>query len=274
MRIANIVMLYKNADEIIEYTKKLERLNHAENIELIIVVNDIGNTSITSLTEKIVTRKIKHFVYYPYKNIGYFNGFIYGINEYLNDKNNLPEWIILSNTDIDFSEKKFLDSFFENRYADDVWCVGPSIYVPEMKRYQNPECIKRRSKHEIERLLRIFCSPLIGNGYIRISSLKHWFKFFNCQKPKSEYVYEVHGAFFAFRNVFVNYIKDKPFKALLYSEETYIAEHMLICGKRTYYDSDIEIIHNEHSTTGKININFKREHLYKSMKVIYDEFYK
>lgn len=273
MKIANIIMLYKNVDEIIEYTKKLERLNHADNIELIIVVNNIGDTTTRLLDEKFMGCKIKYFIYYPPNNIGYFNGFIYGINAYLNDGNTLPEWIILCNTDIDFLDRKFLDPFFENKYADDVWCVGPSIYVPEGKRYQNPECIKRRSRYKVKRLLRIFYFPLLGSIYIRISFLKHRFKFYNFQKPESEYVYEIHGAFFVFRNMFVNYIKDKPFKALLYSEETYVAEHMLICEKKTYYDSDIEIVHNEHSTTGKTNMKFKCKNLYKSMKEIYDEFY-
>jgi len=68
-------------------------------------------------------------------------------------------------------------------------------------------------------------------------------------------------------------LDDRKFKALLYSEEAYIAELIREYNKKTYYDSNIEVIHNESAVTGKLANKKKAKYIADSLKVIRDEFY-
>ena len=74
------------------------------------------------------------------------------------------------------------------------------------------------------------------------------------KKTESRYVYEVHGSFFILKGEFAEYLKSKQFGAFIYCEEAFLAENVYHNGKKIFYDSEIEIIHLEHSVTGLMKV--------------------
>lgn len=268
--ILNIIICYNNADEVKSYIESTRGLDCGKSVKFIVVINAVKKE------ESEIIEKIKSYdyvqVYMPEKNVGYINGLLYGYEEYsknhdIKDVN----WIVLSNTDIEYEKKSFLAYFLNKNYDDDIWCVAPSVYSKNTSSYSNPSSLYRRSRKEIDRLIKIFSNPFIGSLYIFLSKLKRTpFS----KRPKSQYIYEVHGCYFIIRRCFIELLIKNKYQAFLYSEETYIAEHAYKNGKRIYYDDGFQVIHNEHSVTKKVNYVRKTKLFAESLLIIRDNFYK
>ena len=270
-QIVDIVIFYDNEKEVYEYAKDLSQQTAKEDIILVIVVNKRGNMQLENFKIKMDRLPISIFVFDPNKNLGYLNGVVYGYYEYCKVSKSMPKWVVVSNTDIEFSNNKFFEDFLNTSYQDDIWCVAPSVYSPKKESYDNPEYINRCTKDKINKLIYIYERPLLAFLYARLSKIKGRLK--RNKKQNSQFIYSAKGCFFIIRNELATIINDRKFKALLYSEESYIAELIREYKKRTYYDSTIEIIHNESAVTGKLAIKKKAKYIADSLKVIRDEFY-
>lgn len=271
MKILNFVVAYKNLREVLEYAEELSRQECANEIGLVVVVNEAKDEEVERFKKEATEIDLEIIVYETRENLGYFNGFLYGVNRFAESFSMFPEWIVLSNTDILYRDKAFYNGFIQGKYSLDTYCVGPSIYKADTKTYQNPEALSRRPALKMKELAFIFSHKYLARLYIQLSNFKRSKP--ALEKPNGGFVYEIHGAFFAMRRNFVEYIMHKKYGALLYSEETYVAEELLRLGKKTYYDSEIEIIHNEHSVTGKLSIDNKARFLAESLKYIIKAYY-
>lgn len=270
-RIVNIVIYYANEDEVFVYAKNLSKQTEARNISLVVVVNKEGSIGLNSFENKLSEIDLDILVFNPNKNLGYMNGLIYGYNQYIEATKDIPNWVVMSNTDIEFSDDSFFGNFLGTAFEEDVWCVAPSVYSPATNSHDNPQYTVRYSIKDLNRRIFIFEKPLVAYLYIKLSAIKS--KFFKKKKKDSRFVYSAHGCFFIIRNELAEILKHKKYKALMYSEEAYIAENIRGNGKRCYYDSMIEIIHNESSVTSKLDINIKSKYIADSLKVIRGEFF-
>lgn len=83
----------------------------------------------------------------------------------------------------------------------------------------------------------------------------------------------MHGCFFFISKDIADYLLENPYKALMYSEEIYIANIVSRMGKKSLYDSNIEITHFENAVTKLIGISTKSKYVAESLKAIKEEFY-
>ena len=269
--IVHTVILYANEKEVFKHAKDLSQQTVAENIALVIVVNKRGDIRLEDFKRKLDTLSIDTFVYNPNENLGYLNGTIYGYNQYCQETQDTPKWVVVSNTDIEFCNNKFFEDFLHKVYDNDVWCVAPSVYSSNNNSFDNPEYIDRCKKEKIDRLIYFYERPFLAYLYEKTAKLKG--KLGRNKKQDSQFIYSAKGCFFILRNEMASLLNDRKFKVLMYSEESYIAEIIRNRDKKTYYDCTIEVIHNESTVTGKLQIQQKAKYVVESLKVIRDEFY-
>ncbi len=261
-----IVICYFNAYEVIDYHKKVVKLDTGENVPYIVVVNG-ANDSELELLERYEMETETVYVFNPNENLGYYNGLIYGYLRYQEQTGSVPNYVVMSNTDIDYTQNDFFTILRKRAYTDDVWCIGPSIFVKEYKSYDNPVSRERYEKKYIESLIRRFSIPIFRELYVIAAFLKP--KFFKRRKDlKSGKAYELHGCFFILTGDAVEYLKKQKYGVLLYSEETFIAEHIFRMKKSAFYDSGLEVVHLEHSTTSKLRPTERAARFAESMRYI------
>ena len=83
-------------------------------------------------------------VYFPDANLGYFGGAAFGLKKYLTE-NPLPEWIMVSNTDIVFADQGLFVRL-ANLYRDAM--PNPAILAPDIlleSRGALPSTVRRQS---------------------------------------------------------------------------------------------------------------------------------
>lgn len=270
MTILNTIIYYDNFDEIEQYCDNIFKMPMTNDLFITITVNKINDNDIKKLDDfaKLYENII---VYYPPKNLGYMNGMICGYSEYKKIKGNKPDYVIMSNTDIEYPDSEFFCKFIKKEYDDNIWVIGPSIYANKRKSYDNPTSYQRRSVKQIKKIIRFTTFPLISGLYVRLSDVKA--RMHKMPEPSSSFVYEVHGCFFIVKNEFAEQLEKNKYGMLMYSEESYIAEECFKYKKKAFYDKELKVIHNEHSVTGKIKYTKIAKYISTSLKYILEEYY-
>lgn len=269
-RIVNIVTLYSNENEVIEYAQSLSSQSIAQNVILVIVVNKKSEKHDETFIKNIKNINLETYIYYPINNLGYLNGLIYGYNQYIKE-HDPAKWIVMSNTDINFSTNRFFEDFLINKYEDDIWMIGPSVFSSENKSYDNPQYCNRHTLQSINKRIYIFTRPKLAYCYLKLANLKAKLK--KQLKLDSQFSYSVHGCFFFINSNFMELLKNKRYTPLMYSEEAYLAELVRLNNKKCYYNSEIEVIHKGSTVTGKIEIERKSGYFLESLEYIKKEFY-
>lgn len=269
--IINIVICYNNAAEVMEYYNEILSLNEGNKVGYVVVIN----SSTDEEANRLVTfgNENEHvYVFNPGKNLGYMNGLLHGYRGYRDQTRLIPKYVIMSNTDIAFQDKKFISKLDNKTYPNNLGVIGPSILVSELESYDNPVSDERYSLQYLNNLISRFSTPIIRELYVTASFLKP--KFIKRKKDtKSRNVYELHGCFFILTSKYVEFLKDMEYGVLLYSEETYVAENAYRNGFIAYYDSDLEIVHKEHSTTSKLKPTRRAKLMAESMTWIRDTYF-
>ncbi len=272
IKLLNTVICYDNPKEVINYVNILSTLKCANEIAVCIIINKLDNENESKFKQQLNQISIKTFVCKPNKNLGYLNGMLYGYKKFIAQfEISDLKYIIMSNTDIGFPDKSFISKVLSKKYENNIWLIGPAVYVPQKNTYDNPSCIKRRTKKTVKRIIAIFKTPIIKELYIWASDVKSRIR--KRKRGNSQYVYAVHGCFFLVSKDLANAMLEKPFRALLYSEEAYVSEMTYHAGKKAYYDADLLVEHNEHSVTGKLNYSRLAFYIAESMKIILQDFY-
>lgn len=263
------VMNYGTEDEIIKYASELSRQTAVSDLCLMIVDNKYDASA--NLESKLQNIEIDFIYWNAGKNLGYLNGALYGIDKFIQMRGYIPEWLVISNTDIEYSTQDFYTRFLGNKYDKDIWCIAPSVIAPN-GRYCNPHYKKRIPLSKVNRLIRIFSHPILMKSYYWLSALKAEKKSGN-SKEKSQYVYSSHGCYFILRREFYESLDGEKYGVLLYSEESFIAEFILENSKKSFYDDSLEVFHTENLVTGKLNYKIKGNFIAQSMKYIKYRFY-
>lgn len=270
MKFLNVIICYNNSKEVVKYIQSVLTLR-AKDIFFSVVINAGICEDFDRLKDFSECSKYKNVnIFVPRNNLGYLNGLLYGYRQFV-ALHDTPDYVIFSNTDIEIRDANFFDKIEQKKYSSDIGCIGPSIYVREREVYDNPVCDNRRPLSEINKLVKILSIPFIRGLYVNLSDFKT--RFTKKKKTNSRFVYEVHGCFFILSNTFASLLAQKEYGALMYSEEAYVAEKIREFGYKVYYDSDLEVIHLEHSVTKGLKGEKIAKHICDSMKIIRKEFY-
>ncbi len=269
--IINIVICYNNAAEVMDYYNEILSLDEGNKVGYVVVINSSNDEEANKLV--IFGNENEHvYVFNPGKNLGYMNGLLHGYRGYREQTGLIPKYVIMSNTDIAFQDKKFITNLDNKIYPNSLGVIGPSILVSELNSYDNPVSDERYSLQYLNNLISRFSTPIIRELYVTASFLKP--KFIKRKKDtKSRNVYELHGCFFILTSKYVELLKDMEYGVLLYSEETYVAENAYRNGFIAFYDSELEIVHKEHSTTSKLKPTRRAKLMAESMTWIRDTYF-
>lgn len=261
------VIFYDNYDEVNLFLSELNKQRNAI-IHVAITINKDTNLQSDQLVKEWPTLNINLFK--PESNIGYLNGLFFGY-EGLLKLGHSSNWVIFCNTDIELPSDNFISSFLSKEYSDDIYCVAPSVFEKNRKVFENPQYKSRYSLGSLNRRIFIFSHPRVAKFYISLSQVKARIKR-SRQKEVSCYVYSAHGSFFFLKNRFLKEI-DRHYMSLMYSEEAYIAEEIRLKNKKIYYDEQLEVVHNESQSTGKLNIDKKSSYIADSLKEIRKKYF-
>lgn len=269
--ILNLVINYDNEEEVIKYAKTLENQSISDKIILVIVINKMGLLSKSDFNQKLNEINLKIKIYDAGENLGYLNGCLFGYKKFIEKNNYNLDWVLISNTDLIIKNRNFFSEFFSYDYSNKTWCVAPSVYNINNKTYDNPKYKSRIPISKINKTIFIHKHPLLSLVYLKLGKYKS--KLTKKNKPKSQHCYSVQGCFFALRKKFIDIVNDRSFDAFLYSEENYISELLRLYDKKCYYNSEVEIIHNEKQTTSLLNYKKRANFYVESLEYIRKEFY-
>ena len=265
------VVNYKNEQEVLDYARNLSNQTALSEIHLLVTNNASSSSVNLDLEQELSTLPISACYYEPGKNLGYLTGALYGYRQYMVSAKKEPLWVIVSNTDIEIKDSDFFLKMITNDYSEDIWCLAPSVYSASKKTYDNPQYTERISLSKLNRLIWIHERPLLAFLYAKLSKMKA--KFTRKKKMGSRYVYSAHGCFFALRMPFIDLLKSDGYSGVLFSEEAYIAENILLSGGKAFYDSSLEVVHNDSSVTGLLKMSLKAELVCESLMLIRSKFY-
>ena len=271
-KILNVVVCYQNENEIINYCRELEHQYQSNRIVFVVSINKISNDkNYRILKQELKKSSINTYIYSTGNNLGYLSGLLFGYNKFCHDsKDTNFQFIIFSNTDIQYIDFDFFKKLSLTKYDKDILCIGPSVYDPKQKSYRNPYIIKRYRKLDL--ILRNIMFDRIYLADI-ISFLKRKLNRKKNSKLDSQFTYGVLGCYFILKPELVNKLFDYYPWELLYGEELLISEIIRTCKKKCYYDSNLEVIHNTGSVTSLQKKSKIRKMIVKSNKRILKEFY-
>lgn len=266
------IINYANEDEVLNFALHLAKQTIAKDILLTVTANKWTDGKRMWLYEMLNTVDLDITLFDYQKNLGYLNGCL-APYQVLREKMAFHvKWVVISNTDIEFASENFFEILLKQKYADDVGCVAPNVYVPTTGAFENPRYIRRFTRHEIQRRISIFSSiGIISNAYQRLASIKAGRA--RNEEQESQYVYLAHGCCFAVSDQVADALCEIPYSALLYSEEAYVAEMAIQIGKRIYYDRELKLYHHENAVTGRLKNEQRAKMLADSLSMIYRQFY-
>ena len=261
---------YGTENEIIEYAIKLEQQTAVKDLCLVVIDNKYNEQK--HLEDNLKKLDIDCIYFKANQNYGYLNGALYGVDKFVEKFNYVPQWIVVSNVDIEYTNDTFYEEFLTKTYPDDIWCIAPSVQSLNGN-YCNPHYKERISLSKINFLIKIFKHPFLIKIYYKLNYLKSS-RNQNSIKQKSQYVYSSHGCFFILRNDFYKALNGEKYGVVLYSEESFIAEFIIENNKKSFYDSSIEIKHMENLVTGNLNYKDRGNYVSSSLEYIKKRFYK
>ncbi len=201
-------------------------------------------------------------VLFPEKNLGYFGGAAYGLSSYL-DTHPLPDWVIVSNTDIEFQDPAFFCKLAELYVQHPPAVIGPDILLvsrnghPSSRTHQNPYYCKRPIPGKMRLLAAISGNYFTYTAYEFLSSLRYAAMNMVARVRLREAVeetaadrprpiYAPFGAFMVFHRQYFESGGNLSYGSFLFGEEIFIAETARRLGMTIVYDPRLRLCHREH----------------------------
>lgn len=267
-RVIISVASYNNEAEVIEYGRQLSAQSYIDNIVYLVTANSEKNYNY--LEEELKSLAVETHLYNPSKNLGYLNGCLYGIKQFSRTRED--DIYIISNTDLEICSTGFIMQIERIMKDKDIYCLGPSIRLKTGK-YQNPFLNERPSPRKVLMWRLLQGNPFSLRVYSELSRVKRRSKD-NYEKKESANVYAVHGSFFALSSACVKSLLQTPNDIFMFGEEILIAEVAREQNAIVYYTKELEIVHNENSTTGITNATIKAKWYRQSFDYIYKTYFR
>lgn len=268
-KIVICVVNYHNAQEVVSYVNTLFSQTCYNDIEIVITDNSNSDSEYNYL-KQYLPRNI--FIYQVNMNLGYINGINYGLCKYL-ETNDLPEWIVISNTDISYEDNLFYETLLElypNGYNS---VIAPCIYSTENNLYQNPLVINRYSKLKMFILTYVFKFHVVERIFDYLNKIKNQFQKRKTELLPNQEIYIGHGACLIINKSYFIKGGNLEYKSFLFGEELFIAEQVKKNGGKVYFDNRLKVKHYEHTTIKKEKRKLINKYYFDSMKYLYKEFY-
>lgn len=220
----------------------------------------------------------------PGTNLGYFGGARHGLDRLL-ERRPSPDWIMVSNVDLEVAGDDFWGPLARLDQLSDVGVVGPSIWSDLGKRDLNPRYTTRPEARRVRSYPWIFRHRWVLNAYEALSYVKHhaaaWSRIPthgaaaparapDCQPNR---IYAVHGSCLLFSRRFFECGGTLAYPGFLFGEELFVAETARRLGLGVYHEPRMRVVHDEHSATGVFRSRAVARHVYDSARYVADTFF-
>ena len=201
MKILNTVVFYENREEVENYISEVAVIAD-DMVDIALVVNSDKQSQAGKMETDLRSKGINCFKVIDYEdNVGYLNAMLKTVKQI--DIRSY-DYIILSNTDIQYDTKEFFHQLAAKKYPADVGCIAPSVFAAQSNSYSNP--------HYLERIP----NPRLGEWYLKLSGLKAGKT--RKEKKHSCFVYSPHGCYMIFTGEFIKRIYGYEYGVKMYSE--------------------------------------------------------
>jgi GT2 family glycosyltransferase len=187
------------------------------------------------------------------KNLGYFGGAAAALADHLKS-HPLPDWVVVSNPDVYFSDHEVLQRLCDTHRGDEPAVIAPSIRTINTLVEQNPYMRVRPSRFRMHLYRWLFSAYPVDVVYEGLSWVKHrGLQLFSRVRPPAgaalpERIYAPHGSFIALHRSYFERGGTLDYGAFLFGEEIFIAETVRRLGLTVLYEPAIAIEHTERST--------------------------
>lgn len=257
---------YNSSKETIDWVNSI--ISNSGSSDILIIVVDTS----AELIDKNLEIQLNHIntgiVYInPNSNLGYFGGARCGI-DYVNEEKISYDFLIVSNVDILFKTKDFVNLILNN-ISNEIGLISPSILVREND--INPYRLNKVSKKELKRRLM----------YLKHPNLQWIVNIFRSARKKlvkkrkydiGTSIYMTYGACFIFTKFYFEKC-DINLPLFLYGEEPYVAEQCRKNKLRIIYNPSIVIEDIGHVSTKKIPSKTQRNYLIESTLYCLNNYY-
>jgi GT2 family glycosyltransferase len=257
-RFLTLCVNYHRDDETLRFVQGLLSQVDAVDQRVIVVDNSVPPL-IDGPLSRLSQEDERASVVRPGRNLGYFGGAALGLQCYCKSAE-MAEWIIVCNTDIEFSQEDFLcklDLFHGGPHASAV--VAPAIIASFSGCSQNPHMRSRPTRVRMHFYKWIYRLPPLFWVYETLSFIKRALFHGALPSTGSEMlaegpttIYSPHGAFIAFHRRYFEAGGSLNHGVFLFGEETFVAETCRRLGLAVQYDHRLKIIHREHGATGHL----------------------
>ena len=258
-RILLLLVNYFNETDTCSFVREQIQAQSWKQVEVVIVDNGSKDSEkLVQLAKEVSWVSL----YKSVENLGYLPGAEFGLRKYLEKGREMPDFVILSNSDIEFVKQTFFKDLLSRAERSAFDIIGPDIYSDLLHHSQNPFMESRISIAKLKMLAFLSSKAMIHylflTWYYSKSRLVSLFRQKMAERSGVSPVYGIHGSFMIFSRSFFEKGGTLDFPMFLFGEEVYLAEMALKAGMRVGYDADLKIIHHEHNTTG----------IYKSRKAV------
>lgn len=249
-----ICMNYFSDEDTIAFARSVLSQNHSSAIQVLVVDNSTVKPPNVKL-HPLQGDNNQVTILYPERNLGYFGGAAWGLKRYL-ETEELPEWVLVTNTDIEFPDQDFFRRLFE-LYPDGFnGVVAPSILSGMNGCNQNPFMKRRPSKYRMHFLKWVFMTYptlFIYQSLAMIKSMIKKGKLADCNEVLQPMtIYAPHGSFILFDKKYFLSGGNLDYDVFLFGEEVFVAETVRRKKVEIRFDPRLSVLHQEHATTGII----------------------
>ncbi len=261
-----ITVHYKSTDGVLALMGSIQRAGRASEVAVTIADNSAGEDGLSSI--RCAPAQVSNVELLKLAtNLGYFGGAQAGLDRFLEEAAELPDWVIVCNHDVLIEDPEFFEKLFrlDPRSAG---VIAPRIRVSGTNLDQNPFMRRRPNWLRWASLRFIYSNYWLAAFWHWLSRQKqalrsHWSarrsKTASIPNGRREFIYAPHGAFFIFSRRYFEaggYLDGNVF---LYGEEISVAEICRSLGLPVIYEPALCVVHNEHRSTGHVISRFSFE---------------
>jgi GT2 family glycosyltransferase len=287
---------YESDKALFQYLNGLTKISQGLDLNVVIVDN----------TERVDSSDIFKSIQKQYpqtlclkasSNLGYFGGAAFGLKEYLINKG-LPDWVMVSNVDIEFKDETFFTRLRDLGLSEEVGVIAPSIWSESWLCDRNPMMVSRPTKHKMKSYKLLFSNFYMLNLYHLISKIKYtlckaWKRCYLTNASSSlkisrlgssfvpreegqnrlQEIYAPHGSCILFSKSYFLHGGKLNYPAFLFGEEIFVAETARELGLKIVYNPHLILYHNDHCSTHGFRSRKLASYMYESAVYISDRYF-
>ena len=277
--ISFVILHYLVSEQTIKSIKSIQKNIDVENYIIVIVDNGSNNGSIEFITDFIKDNDRITILKNP-KNLGFANGNNTGI-EYINEHYDC-NFVCVLNNDVYLQSNNIYSVVNQEFNLSNFAVAGPKIFTKDGNINSNPKSTeifsyKNVKYRQLEINIYYFLYKIHLDKIVNILKKRKKTISNTTNNNEKQYKVQLHGCFFIFSKKYFEYFTGLDPRTFLYMEEEILFQHLLNKNLVSVYLPEIEVFHEEDSSTNAVFNNkprkkeiFLLKHHKKSIKILLD----